>query len=433
MSPDVAGPSNRARLGHELLLARALDARLASDRAGSRSGVEGESLPSELRIELESLVGLVGLIRETAGSVRADDDFRGAARTRLLAQIRTAARDDGSTLPVMLSSRLHEGRDPERKLLLFPLRRATPWLARVAAAFFAVILVGGGTLTASANALPGDALYGVKQASEALTLQLASDDVARARAYLAQAEARLEELTRLLEQGRETEAATTASRYDAVRRSAADHAASADHGAPGAAESASASATLDEQLAKHEARIAAIIAAAPLPAREALERALLTPNHGRERSREVRQALSEGDLPGRAEPFSVRQGDEPRGANAGTGTTPAAVTTATSNQRSDDASSERRGREERPAVSATSSSLTPRGPRDELRVGPGYLTQDEDDTESPVDGAAREEQGRVRPPVLRTPTASREDDRRRTAPRESPDEPRGRSGSSGPR
>lgn len=436
MSSDVAEPSNRAPVGHELLLARALDARLESGRAGSVSGVEVESLPPELRGELESLVGFVGVIRETTGSVRADDDFRGAARARLLAEIGTAVRDEDSRVPTTLPFRLHEERDPERKLLHFPLRRATPWLARVAAGFFAVLLVSGGTLTASANALPGDALYGVKQASEALTLQLASDDSARARAYLAQADARLEEVSRLLEQGREAEAGTTAGRYDAVRRSAADHAARADQqtGSSRAAESAPASAALDEQLAKHEARVAAIIAAAPTThASEVLERALLTPNHGRERSREVRQALSEGDLPGRAEPSSVASTDEPRGANAGAGITPAAVTTPTSNQRADDASNERRGLEERPGVSATSSSLTPRGPRDELRVGPGRLTQDEDEPESPGDSAAREDQERVRPPVLRTPTANLEDDRRRTAPRESREEMRGRSGSSGTR
>ena len=56
------------------------------------------------------------------------------------------------------------------------------------------IFTGGldpATLTASANALPGEALYPVKQAKEEVAVRMAADDQARALALVQRANARL--------------------------------------------------------------------------------------------------------------------------------------------------------------------------------------------------------------------------------------------------
>src|SRR5207302_4502594 len=70
--------------------------------------------------------------------------------------------------------------------------------------------------TASANALPGEPLYGIKQAQEELGVRLAPDDQARALALLHQADARLDETARLLHAGRTDEVAQTTQRFDEV-------------------------------------------------------------------------------------------------------------------------------------------------------------------------------------------------------------------------
>ena len=72
------------------------------------------------------------------------------------------------------------------------------------------------TLTASASALPGEPLYGLKQAHEELNVRLAADDQARALALLGQADARLDETARLLQQGRTDAALETTQRYGQV-------------------------------------------------------------------------------------------------------------------------------------------------------------------------------------------------------------------------
>ena len=72
------------------------------------------------------------------------------------------------------------------------------------------------TLSASANALPGEPLYGVKQAQEELGVRLAHDDQARTLVLLGQADARLDEAARLLQQGRTDQVAQTTQRFDDI-------------------------------------------------------------------------------------------------------------------------------------------------------------------------------------------------------------------------
>ena len=97
-------------------------------------------------------------------------------------------------------------------------RRRLAWATatRATAGLLAAVLAIAATLTASASALPGEPLYSLKQAQEELAVRLAADDQQRALALLQQANARLDETTRLLQQGRTLDATVTTLRYDQV-------------------------------------------------------------------------------------------------------------------------------------------------------------------------------------------------------------------------
>src|SRR6266511_1957330 len=104
------------------------------------------------------------------------------------------------------------------------------WLVRGSVGLFAALLATTAALTASANSLPGDALYGVKQAQEELNLRLAADDQARVLALLRRADARLEETAQLWQQGRTSEAVQLAQRYDqSVERATTAFVITGDH------------------------------------------------------------------------------------------------------------------------------------------------------------------------------------------------------------
>jgi hypothetical protein len=71
------------------------------------------------------------------------------------------------------------------------------------AAGLALMALGGyGSVLASVGAVPGDPLYAVKQADEAITLGLTRDDLSRALVLLRQAGDRLDEARRLIAAGR---------------------------------------------------------------------------------------------------------------------------------------------------------------------------------------------------------------------------------------
>src|SRR6185369_4800402 len=98
----------------------------------------------------------------------------------------------------------------------------TSWWLRAGAGLVAISFAGMATAHASAAALPGDPLYGIKQLGEEVELWQAHTDDARATVLLHQADLRLDEITRLVHDGRLTEVRATAQRYDdAVRRAGA--------------------------------------------------------------------------------------------------------------------------------------------------------------------------------------------------------------------
>jgi len=149
--------------------------------------------------------------------------------------------------------------------------RVAVWAARFAAGIAALSLAGAAAASASASALPGEPLHVIKEAGEALAVQTALGDAARQQVLLRQADTRLDETARLLEQGRDTEAAATALRYD----EAVDGAAA---GSPPAE-------AMETSLRADRARLAELLQHAPLPAHGGLERALNAAERGLERAK----------------------------------------------------------------------------------------------------------------------------------------------------
>jgi hypothetical protein len=203
-----------------LLLAQALETCIQAERRipGSADHIIARQ-PAWARGELRRLVALAGSLDAAATSAVMSDEFRVAARARLMQRIAPgllerhvernghAVVSDGArltTLPSRNSYHTIRGRRGRRK-----------WLWRGGlGGLFAAVLVAAATLTASASALPGDALYGVKQVREELGVRFAPNDDARALALLQAANTRLDETARLLQQGRTDQVAQTTQQYD---------------------------------------------------------------------------------------------------------------------------------------------------------------------------------------------------------------------------
>lgn len=82
-------------------------------------------------------------------------------------------------------------------------RRGVRVTAAALLAAVVVLLGAGSAVAASANTLPGDALYGVKRTVERISLAMHRDPIERAELHLQFAQARLNELTQLITDGRD--------------------------------------------------------------------------------------------------------------------------------------------------------------------------------------------------------------------------------------
>ncbi len=232
---------------HEPSLAEALERALG--HRDSATGLVGD--------ELADLVRLAETLEASASDVVASPDFRAAARQRLLVQMARSARANRQVQPIHRPA----------------MDRVRLWAARFAAGLTALGFAGAAAASASASALPGDALYPVKQATEAVAVQLATTDSARQDILLHQADTRLDETERLLEQGRDGDAALAAARYDetVARLNVAD--------------TSPASEAVQSDLRTNEVRLSELLQTAPAPARHGLERALAATRRSLGRSR----------------------------------------------------------------------------------------------------------------------------------------------------
>lgn len=163
--------------------------------AGEATPEEILGLYPELRAELEPLLAL-------------------SAELRAMPKVEAPARLRGYRRPVFRPAPVKE---PGWRRLLPQfgpsLRWATP-LAQAAAAIAVLFAAAGGTMVASANSLPDDALYPVKLAVEDARLALAPNDSARAALELSFAARRLDEVERAAALGRTDAVAKGAGLYE---------------------------------------------------------------------------------------------------------------------------------------------------------------------------------------------------------------------------
>jgi hypothetical protein len=239
--------------------------------------------------EVQDLLAVAAAVRASASACTPSPDFRAAGRARVLASIAVdeAAVRRAHALPPLRRS--HAGISRIRL-------RLAPWLARTVAAALILSAAGAATASAAETALPGDALYPLKQAGEVLVLELARSEAARAERLVEQADTRLDEVVRLAEAGRSADSAEAAILYEqAMERAAATPPAPNvdDH--------------LESNRDNHRARLEAVLATAPVP--DGLERALAVTQPGRSRSAAA-ETLPQGQRSGTS-PAEPKPGREP--------------------------------------------------------------------------------------------------------------------------
>jgi len=161
----------------------------------------------EYRDELLELLPLALAIRDLP-AVSPRSSFRYAARGRILKEI--SARQQ----------RPQGGRLKRVFQFTFPQFLLRPAFSLAVILVLLVATLSAGTVYAAGGALPGDALYPVKTATEEVRLTL-SDDQADAALYLQFADERLEEINRLAARGRYEDLAIAAQRLDSQMESAA--------------------------------------------------------------------------------------------------------------------------------------------------------------------------------------------------------------------
>jgi hypothetical protein len=143
------------------------------------AAVDGHDSRRRRAPELQELVDVVTTLRE-AEAPAPRPEFSTALRERLMTEAATAL-------------------SPSSPLVLPPQRRGSRE-RRLTAAAAVLTLVGGtaGLAAAAQDAVPGDALYPIKRGIEDVRLSIQSDADSKGRAYLQQAQSRLQEADELL-------------------------------------------------------------------------------------------------------------------------------------------------------------------------------------------------------------------------------------------
>jgi hypothetical protein len=142
--------------------------------------LEGSLAPDDAAADLRGLASLAGTVTEQLAPPVLDDAARERMRTRILAEVHTDLHAEADTAPVRAR------------------RRGALGLATGVAS---VVLGAAGVAVAAQGALPGDALYDVKQATESVRVAAAGDLTAQGRLELALAEERLAEVVAAVERG----------------------------------------------------------------------------------------------------------------------------------------------------------------------------------------------------------------------------------------
>ncbi len=226
--------------------------------------------------ELEPLLYL-SLRLQAARTLKAPPEFRRVAAVRMRNLIAARPRRAGQTIasPSPL---------PNIRRRLSAWRRL-PTSVAISVVLAVWLLIGGGTVYASGNALPGDGLYPVKRAIEAVQLVVSLDDTGDARLHLAFAARRLDEATALLKKNRLQNVEQALTDYEAqIESTLALFGESSDLSPDQQADVAQ---LLIAETNRHQAQLTALFGQAPQAARPAIEMALTVSQTGRNRALEA--------------------------------------------------------------------------------------------------------------------------------------------------
>ena len=248
-------------------LANALDNCLRAIEIRSATAEDCLERYPRLKEELGPLLRLA-LHLESTPDVKPSPAFKRATRERLLRLSRPTTAQKGVAEAPWESALRQWARWRQRVGLALGRPLWQPALARAIPILLALLLIGGGTVHASADSLPGSPLYPVKRAVERTRLLLAPTLESRAQLHLAFADKRLAEGIIVARQGRDDQANRLVGEYERELDTALS---TIEEMAAQGRSPAQLSAQLQEQLASQQQVLEAM--GGPLPP-EALEIAL---------------------------------------------------------------------------------------------------------------------------------------------------------------
>ena len=142
------------------------------------TALDGQASPQDAPAEVRHLVAAASRVRAEVPAPRMDAAARDRVRDRVLAEIHLDAVETQA-----------------------PARPARSGRAVLATSLASALVAAGGVTVAAQEALPGDALYGLKKATESVRTAVASDPVEMSRLELQLAAERLEEIVTASERG----------------------------------------------------------------------------------------------------------------------------------------------------------------------------------------------------------------------------------------
>jgi len=212
------------------------------------------------RGELEPLLQLTVRL-QAAHTLRAPAEFRRTAVTRMRNLIATRPRQVSQ--PVIRPVPLHH---------IWQVYKRFSVTIMLSVVIAVSLLIGGGAVLASADALPGDALYPVKAVIETVQLAVSPDDASDAKLHLAFAARRLDEVAILLEESRPEDIWRALTNYTTQLESASAFVGEGSNLPPNTRVALANPMVTD--LDRHEAQLTAMLNQAPETTRPALHLAL---------------------------------------------------------------------------------------------------------------------------------------------------------------
>ncbi len=219
---------------------------------------------------------LEDLLKSIRSVPRRDPEAVQRGRAKFLADVDTIFEDAPQPLPLLqrLAAWLTGNPTPGEKTRMPTFRHKAAYTSLVALVAILVLLFGGASATAYAaqGALPGDALYSLKTNLEDARVRLSQDAANQARLHLAFAERRLDEIARLIGEGRYNDIGLATTEFEAHTQAAIDALTTVAAGDPAAARSLAEQ--ISSALSRYAQTLSGMLASVPETVRPEMERAI---------------------------------------------------------------------------------------------------------------------------------------------------------------